>query len=268
VLKNSKTSKWVKRILFFVPITLFIAYLCTSQNPSPLMLCLGSFVVIPVTLVPFILLLGIMLSQIAARLYAKKQFRPALQCALYGSKICACYANVYKAAGNDNPFLPMTDLRNLSVISHCLSISGKMDEAVAVGKQLVEAASADGFNCIAARGCENLAHLFREAKDEVHARHWTERALSYFARLSGEGCSCRTGHSYVLGQYAALQARLALDSQSAGSGNAAQIAASKAEEILGTVDPADGELALRRLIDFYLNTKDWEKLDGAGERVL
>jgi tetratricopeptide (TPR) repeat protein len=268
LLSKYKSANYIKAVIFFLASIWFITYCLTTSSPNPLVLCLGFFVIMPITMLQWTWFAAQYLPRIGGFFLTKKNYQLSLLCSSAGCDLCAWWDNWFKLAGMQNLVLSRVYLHNLVVKADSFYLSDKIEEAIAIRKQIVEVASAAGYNCDAAKACDFLAFFYRKKKDTVHARHWTERAIAYYGNLSPESCICGKTHAHLSGKHAALLAWNALDSQTQGFSNAADGAARKAEEILSGCQVGQGEVALMRLMDYYFKAKNWEKFAPAAERYL
>lgn len=263
-----KSVNNIKAVIFFLASVWFITYCLTTSSPNPLVLCLGFFVIIPVTILQSSWFAARYLPRAGGFFLTKKNYQLSFLCGSLGSDLCAWWDNWFKLAGMQNIFLSKIYLHNLLVKADSYYLTNKIDEAIATRKQMVEVASAAGYDCDAAKACDFLAFFYRKKKDTTHARHWTERAIAYYGKLSAESCTCRKGHDHLIGKHAALYAWNALDSQTQGFSNAADGAARKAEELITSCQAGQAEVALMRLMDYYFKAKNWQKFAPAAERYL
>jgi tetratricopeptide (TPR) repeat protein len=256
----------LKVIIFYLAAVWFFAYCVMTSRPAPAVLCLGFFIIIPVTLLQSTWLLACYMNKLGLQLLLQKQYVLAQRCARCGSGLAGWWANIFKLTGTQNPAVSGIFLGNLLVLADSAFMNKQLDEAIAVRKQMVEVASAVDYQCSAAKSCDFLAFLFKKQKDKVHARHWAERALAYYNKLSNATCACGKGHEELLGKHAALYAQLALDSQDEGFINAADGAARKAVELIDKCDLSKAEVALMRLMNYYYKNKNWDDFVPVADR--
>jgi tetratricopeptide (TPR) repeat protein len=246
----------------------FIVYCSTTQNVPPLTLFLGWFFLIPAAMLSLIWLVMLALANISALMLARKQFGYAEQCARYNNTICSWWFNLHRLAGRESPGITLAFLRSLVILANCLTASGKIDDEIGIRQQIVESASSSGYYCDAAKSCDFLVWLYRRKKDNVHARHWADRTVGYYERLSDGICACRKEHNNLEGNHAALQAWLADDSMSKGVASAAEHHVQKAMDLISNCSDADAEIALARLMDFFFKSNDWQRFEAIVNRYL
>lgn len=248
----------------------FIVYFCTASGISPILLFFGWFLLVPFTALRMTVVLVVATCWIAGVCLARKQFYLARICGLVGARIASMWLSLLKmAAMNPNAMARLYLGHAEAVATSCLLL-GRFDEGIAVRQQMLQVAAECKFNCLAAKTCDSMAHLFRKKKDLVHARHFTQLAVEYYA-LAGTSCNCTqpaTSHARLDAKQAALLAWLAEDSQAQGFAEAAARRARQAEELIEHCKDNECEIALIRLMDYFFKAADWTKFEVVAHRYL
>ena len=245
-----------------------IVYCCTTQNVPFLILFLGWFLLISLTVLRLTWLLMIVLSHICALLMINKQFGWAELCARCCNSICSWWFNLCKISGKDGPGIIWSFLDSLVILANCYTATGKIDDEIEIRQQIVELASSLKYYCCVAESCDSLAYLFLRKKDRVHARHWAERAIGYYEQSVNGACVCPKEHKDLNGKRAALHATLAEESLHEGFASTAEVHAQKAEELIRNCPDTEAYIAVLRLMNFYFEAKHWEQFQLIANRYL